>query len=776
MIVLGILNYLRMKTELRMLGYARWFWITALILMPPEKMLHAQTHTLVKSFGALTNISGVEPSTPLAAGPDGTLYGACLHADGRLEGTVFKINNAGFVVLKHFGTSIPDARGNPVGGLVVDNTVLYGITTSGSVFRMNTDGTEFSWLWHFGEGPIDPRGRMLLSAGTLYGTARFGGTLDKGIIFKVSTNGSAPEVLHEFDGPNGDAPVGDLVLIGDELLGTTEYGGDSDSGTVFKVRTDGTEFIVVKHFDSLDPHFPGSGLIESNGSLYGTLSDAVFRIEPNGSGFQVLNQFNGTDGYYPSGPLTIIGDVIYGTTDYGALGDGTAYKLHTDGSEFLVIKEFDDSEQHHGLIFTGGMLKGASSFGGDFGRGSVYEMSTNGTAFSDIFSFKFSGEPSDMISGVMVAGTSIYGTSRLGGSANYGTAFKLDADGSSFAVLHNFDLDAGDGVRPEAALTLLGNDLFGTVSSGQIFKMKTNGSGYTVIHEFQGTNGSEPREALTVANNMLYGSTYSGGAYNAGVIFKVNTNGSGFSVLKEFEIADGEHPLQPTVSGGMLYGATERGGSMDGGVIFRMNTNGTGFVLLKEFAVPTNYAPSAPILYGSALFGIVGGQSPSIFRVNTNGSAYTVLKEIPIEYGIRQQLTLAGGKLYGAAGNDSGIIFSMNTNGTDFRILHDFRVVGRDTPVGRIVVSGSTVFGTTTGFVNIIDTVYKIDLSSLTPIPLIFARLNNSLILTWNNPDFVLQASGNAGGAFTNIPGAASPYTNTSSGSARFFRLKGMQQ
>jgi hypothetical protein len=78
---------------------------------------------------------------------------------------------------------------------------------------------------------------------------------------------------------------------------------------------------------------------------------------------------------------------------------------------------------------------------------------------------------------------------------------------------------------------------------------------------------------------------------------------------------------------------------------------------------------------------------------------------------------------------------------------------------------------------------FKVGLSFLTvtetntipvnAISLQYQRVGRNLILTWSNPAFTLQSAPAATGSFTNIPSAASPYTNSLSGTARFFRLKG---
>jgi len=58
-------------------------------------------------------------------------------------------------------------------------------------------------------------------------------------------------------------------------------------------------------------------------------------------------------------------------------------------------------------------------------------------------------------------------------------------------------------------------------------------------------------------------------------------------------------------------------------------------------------------------------------------------------------------------------------------------------------------------------------------IPLNYRVVGKQLVLSWTNSTFALQAAPAAPGAYTNILGAASPYTNALSGPERYFRLKG---
>ena len=68
---------------------------------------------------------------------------------------------------------------------------------------------------------------LVLAGGSLFGTARSGGTNNSGIVFAVNTDGSGYRILHDFSSdPNGGSPNAALVVAGDTLYGTTAGGRD----------------------------------------------------------------------------------------------------------------------------------------------------------------------------------------------------------------------------------------------------------------------------------------------------------------------------------------------------------------------------------------------------------------------------------------------------------------------------------------------------------------------------------------------------------------------
>lgn len=156
------------------------------------------------SFSALlngTNLEGGYPEGGLAQSGD-TLYGAASEGGTNGNGTLFSLDTNG----ENF-------------------TVLHTFTPSSGV--TNFDGTE-------------PEGTLLLAGNTLYGTAAFGGTNQWGTVFSVNTNGSGFNTLYAFahvqfaTNSGGVEPETGVILSGGTLYGTAHFGGNA-YGTVFSL-------------------------------------------------------------------------------------------------------------------------------------------------------------------------------------------------------------------------------------------------------------------------------------------------------------------------------------------------------------------------------------------------------------------------------------------------------------------------------------------------------------------------------------------------------------
>ena len=273
---------------------------------------------------------------------------------------------------------------NPAAGLLLSGGTLYGTTInggsggSGTVFKVNTDGSGFTVLKNFSpflnsmvasnsDGGY-PEAVMVLSGSTLYGTTWLGGSSAAGVVFKVNTNGLGFAVVTNFVGLESWNPSAGLVLSGGTLYGTSDGGGSSGNGTVFKVNTDGSGFTVLKTFaGGSDGANPAAGLLLSDGTLYGTTSACN-----SGSSYGTVFKVN----------------TLYGTTeDGGSSGNGTVFQINTNGSGFTVLKTFsplvnntnsDGAYPDADLVLSSGTLYGTTSGGGSSGNGTVFSLVVRG--------------------------------------------------------------------------------------------------------------------------------------------------------------------------------------------------------------------------------------------------------------------------------------------------------------------------------------------------------------------------------------------------------------
>jgi uncharacterized repeat protein (TIGR03803 family) len=358
--------------------------------------LQAQTLTTLYTF---EGTNGDQPESPLVLS-DGALYGATRYGGKAGHGVVFKINpdGTGFSTLYKFTDSDIDGNGaEPAGPLLVTGGSVYGTASgipSGTVFRISTDGSAQNMVCPFSGGVDDgPFGGVILNSNTLYGTT------SSGVVFKVNTNGTDFAVLRciacdPVFGGEDCTIYGGLVLIGDYLYGTTFGGGLYDAGMVFKLSVDGTTFIALHHFQGSDGSGPFAGLLLSGNRLYGTTTSGggtnsvgvVFAINPDGTGFTNLHSFVGFNGGWPQGGLICSGNTLYGTTKQGGGigGAGTVFSLRTDGTEFRSLYTFtggaDGGAPTVGVTLVGNDLYGTTSADGDQDNGTIFRFSLPGPA------------------------------------------------------------------------------------------------------------------------------------------------------------------------------------------------------------------------------------------------------------------------------------------------------------------------------------------------------------------------------------------------------------
>src|SRR5579862_650890 len=130
------------------------------------------------------------------------------------------------------------------GTLVQSNSSLFGLTTmggkygNGALFSMQTDGSHFKILQNFGKGGtndgINPYGSLLLNGTVLYGTTRLGGSKGNGTVFQINTDGTNYDRIWEFQpAPDAAKPIDNVILLDNTLFGMTEAGGQCGNGAIF---------------------------------------------------------------------------------------------------------------------------------------------------------------------------------------------------------------------------------------------------------------------------------------------------------------------------------------------------------------------------------------------------------------------------------------------------------------------------------------------------------------------------------------------------------------
>ena len=370
-----------------------------------------------------------------------------------------------------------------------------------------------------------------------------------------------------------------------------------------------------------DGWIPYTGLsLDAAGNLYGTTirgggrgncpgpggCGSVFEVTDTGGGWAeiILHGFNGpyegfalgpiggTDGAYPYA-LTLGPDgSLYGTTQAGASGGGTVYRLtpSSGGWTETVLHRFlpggsDGSAPQGQLVFDqAGSIYGTTV--GGIAWGTVFRLTHSGGAWveSILYSFLGGSDGAWPYAGVIFdpAGN-LYGTTGAGGAdeckyggPNCGTIYQLSSSGSGWTekLLYNFH-SGNDGGNPSPLVFDAAGNLYGTVCGGSggggaIFMLSPAGGNWAfrVLQQLAGTScGFQGSLTLDAAGN-LYGATLNGGAYGRGTIYRVGHSGNSWFYSDLYDFTGGSDGGEPNGSlifdsHGNLYGTTQDGGIAD---------------------------------------------------------------------------------------------------------------------------------------------------------------------------------------------------------------------
>ncbi|HXS75648.1 MAG TPA: choice-of-anchor tandem repeat GloVer-containing protein [Terracidiphilus sp.] len=352
---------------------------------------------------------------------------------------------------------------------------------------------------------------------------------------------------------------------------------------------------VLNNFTSYRPGEPWGIFAQSRGGYLLTsapddekgLHGDVFRLTTSGIR-TVLHEFATSDGgRSPIGGVTLGKDGrFYGTTESGGIYDrGTIFEMTPDGT----VKTLYDFEGADGSQAESPPIRGlnADFYGVTSGyddSGTIYRITPGGSFLS---LHLFTGTDGAKPLGTLLQAINywFYGTTSSGGTSDVGTLFRISPSGQ-FELLFSFD--GKHGAFPEAGLIQASDgNFYGVTPSGGtngigwgvVYKM-TSTRQVTVLHNFtNGSDGAAPVGALVQATDgYLYGTTVAGGAFGTGVLFRISTTGE-FKVLHDFQPSTGVYPvalIQHT--NGFLYGITKDGGVYGDGVFYRFDLGVSPFI------------------------------------------------------------------------------------------------------------------------------------------------------------------------------------------------------
>lgn len=686
------------------------------------------TFTVLHSFTG--SADGNSPGTALTLGKDGLLYGTTQSGGSTGAGVVFSLTTGGanFRTVYTFdynatgynsqtplvegaagtfyGTTRYDGPGGR--GAAFSLTVSGGVGTATILHGFNSDSIYY------------PSGTLVLDNGKLYGSALYGGSSGVGGVFSVAIDGSTFAVVANFDGGSGYYPQGGVTLRNGVLYGTVSRGANRGYGGVFSVNEDGTNLTSLHGFDyNTEGGYSQSGLIVgTDGNLYGTTPQGavtqhgiLFQISPDGATFRNFYNFL-ADNADPEAALVQGKDgAFYGTTNSGGTNNlGTVFRLGTDGV-LTTIHTFtgtvaatlppaistnapaatSDGANPGAALIQGadGLFYGTTNTGGDNNNGTVFSISADGQTYTVLHSFgpytnntnPDGSNPAGAL--VQTADGLFHGVTNNGGSAGYGTVYRLAANGSGFAVTHQFlggTVTPLDVAYPASGLVLGPDGTFygatqggGSNGKGAVYHLTADGVTLTVLHSFTdiAPEGRVAEGAPTFgADGFLYGTTRSGGNFNDGTIYKVSPDGATFTTLYNFTgSSNGYTPFAALLASedGYLYGTTTSGGIFGAGVIYRVSTEG-------DFSILYNYSTRG----GGGDGGIDLISQQSATSAQSNGVITPPAATEAANGSVAELIVGTDGNFYGT-GNSGGAGF-----GSVYRVVVTPVLVSTDAVTGQV--------------------------------------------------------------------------------------------
>lgn len=599
-----------------------------------RKKLDFSPQTGAYSYGALMQAS------------NGKIYGTTQWEGANGYGTLFEYNiETNTLAVKYAWESGNGEATASFGVVEGDDGLLYGTRMTwgsagkGVIFRYNPSTGMYTERYHFTDDNIGrrPNGIMIkLDDGTFLGVTESGGTGGNGTVFHYE---AATNVLTKKAdvGGNGAYPVGYLTKHANgKFYGVTQSGG-SAIGTLFEYDHSNSTYTKKFSFTLPDGLRPSGKLVAGeDGKLYGKTTEGgehadqggtFFSYNPVSNVFTKLHDFGGEWGIKPYGSVELMpdGNIIGSTAEGGAGNSGVLFEYEVVGEFMRTVRTLHHAPEgsHPASTFTqgpAGKLLATLGYGGDHGKGVIFEIDTKTNAFTRLADF--TGVNGSLPVGQMVkaADGDYYGVTYFGGDHGGGVLFRFDYTTKQLTPVFHFDDESG--FNPEITLTMdeWGEMLYGVTpeggdnGNGTIFRFDVFGNAFSKIHDFA-SNYGDSRPGLLLHEGMLYGVCADGGANGYGAIYKIDLSGTQFTVLYDDFHDDAFSPYTQLLktSDGKIYGTLFSGGEFQGGLLFRFDPQSSQLVVLKNFD-----ASSGKFSYAS----LTEGKDGKLFGVTLRGGTH----------------------------------------------------------------------------------------------------------------------------------------------------------
>ena len=520
---------------------------------------------------------------------------------------------------------------NPSDGLIELGGKYYGSTTSGTVYSMNLKTGVETAVYALTVADGGYALGLKAVAGKLYGETLYGGTHNSGTVFQVDPATGAEQVI--FNKPD-QTYLGLAAGPSGSLYGYGQCGGTGVS-CIYKFDTGAATGQIVYTFNNSSDGSGPQGLLLVGQYMYGATNSGgtakggtLFRFDPATATLQVEHVFGqGTDGSQPGAPLITAGGMLYGATNFGgANGDGTVFSFDPAKEQELVVHAFTDAEdvgEIGGLLSANGVIYGVAYFYSHTRDGALFSVDPATGQAKTIYPFQYPHEDQNL--SLIEVGGLLYGTTYDTGVDEDGEVYAIDPATGAYNTVHNF---AAVSTSVTSGVVKVGGSLFGTASTGglnglgSIYKVDPATGAVENIYSFNGSDGAHPKAGLINVAGIFYGTTSTGGPSNEGpvdslgTVFSFDAAKHKLTTLYQFSYDNGGNPVCAlTLGDGSLYGTVTGGGAYYGNV-FGLDL-ATGSVSTVFTGTRDNEVSGAGVVPNNGLlYGVGGGNA------NPNGVIY----------------------------------------------------------------------------------------------------------------------------------------------------------